>query len=228
MANTTHANLAEEAAAFIAESESANESLGGSGEEIRRQSDRLVYWANQKGAILQDDYTAGLERLEYDSSEHVVFYREADNRAVKRTFPGFFGYAHGLNGKLRPATPLFYLQRWLLMNHEFPTDIRLEGVGIGSPRFTGVREKEPYMVISQHWIEAIDENNPYPSEEQIAERMSFLGFRQSEDSYKRWFRDSDRILISDAKENNFIFSHDGPIPIDLLISTVNLSEEFVL
>lgn len=220
MANTTHASLAAEAAAYLAKSASADEGFSGSEKEIGRQADRLLEWARERGVFLTDSHTAGLDKEEYETTEHEVFYRESDNRAVKCTYPGSFGNAQGLSGKSRRATPLFYLRRLELMNQEFPTGIRLEGVMLGTPRYGG-EEKKPSIVTSQHWIDAADEKSPYPSDEEVESLMIYLEFIRVEDSCYRWFRKSDGVIICDAKPANFIKSHDGVFPIDLIISKLD-------
>jgi hypothetical protein len=92
------------------------ESLSGSPQEIRRQSDCLVEWAQEQDVVLPSTHTDGLEKREASTSEHEVFLRVSDNRVIKCTFPGTFGYAHGPNNKQRRATPLYYLRRLELMN----------------------------------------------------------------------------------------------------------------
>jgi hypothetical protein len=168
---------------------------------------------------LPDDFTTTLEKREYETTEHEVYFRDSDKRVVKCTYGGSFGIAHGSNGKPRRATPLFYLHRLELMNQEFPTDLRLEGITLRKSRSGDENEKRPSIVTSQSWIDAVDENI-HPSDQQIAELMICLEFMRSEDSCYRWFRKSDGIMVSDAKPDNFINSYAGVVPIDLIISKV--------
>jgi hypothetical protein len=217
MAITTHEGLAAEATAYLGKSASANEGLSGSQKEIRRQADYLVEWALSRGVLLTVAYIADLKRHPGETSEHVVFYRETDNRAVKSTYPGSFGFAIGPNGKTRSATPLYYLRRLELMNREFDADLRLEGIVLGRPRF-GIEDGDrPSIVVSQGWIEAIDANSPHPSEQEISDYMAKLGFARLEYSTTKWRRESDGIMVFDTKVDNFINSPAGPVPIDLLV-----------
>jgi hypothetical protein len=73
-------------------------------------------------------------------------------------------------------------------------------------------------VISQRWIDALDEKSPHPSDKEIADFMVSLGFSRLEDSCYRWRRKSDGLIVFDTKPENFINSPAGVIPIDLLIS----------
>lgn len=218
MATTTHGDLAAEAAAHVSKSFNAVEGFSGGPKEIRQQAACLAQWARERGVLLSPDYTAGLRKHEGTTAEHEVFYRELDNRAVKCTFPGTFGYANGPKGRQRAATPLFYLRRLQLMNRVFGADLRLEGVAMGRPRFCSEEAELPYVIISQRWVEAADANFPHPSDGEIAEFMEALGFQRLEDSCWRWRRDSDGIIVFDTKIDNFISSSIGIIPIDLLVS----------
>lgn len=220
MPNTTHESLAAEAAAYLAKSASAMEGFSGSEKEIRRQADCLLKWARERGVFLTDAHTSGLEKREFETTEHEVYYRDFDKRVVKFTYAGSFGIAHGPNGKPRRATPLFYLRRMELMNQEFPTDWRLEGISLRTPRYGG-KEPRPSIVTSQSWVDAVDENSAHPSDQQIANMMTPLGFNQLGDSSYNWFRKSDGMMVFDAKPDNFIISHEGVVPIDLVISKDN-------
>ena len=219
MATTTHGSLAADAATHLAKSASTVESLSGSQKEIRRQADRLVEWARERSVLLTDTYTADLEKRGYETSEHEVFLRTSDNRVVKCTYPGSFGYANdGPDGKQRAATPLFYLHRLELMNQVFGDDLRLEGVAFGKPRSGSEEDKRPYIVISQSLVEAVDEKSPCPSEQDVENFMVSLGFSRFENSHYRWHRESDGVIVSDTKPENFVNSHKGIVPIDLIIS----------
>src|SRR5438876_563166 len=92
VAGPAHEDLATDAAAFLARSGHTVESFGGSPEEIDRQAACLVEWAKQRKAFLTDAYTTELKKHTTGvTAEHEVFYRESDDRAVKRTYPGTFG-----------------------------------------------------------------------------------------------------------------------------------------
>ena len=141
---------------------------------------------------------------------------------MKRTYPGRFGSAHGPKGRMRPATPLFYLHRLDLTRELFDVDMRLEGVGVYQQSSNA--EKKPYMVISQEWVDAANESQPSPSEAEIAEFMTSLGFTLLEDSVFRWRRTrlgESAVLVSDSKPDNFIKTRTGVVPIDLIVGYEN-------
>src|SRR5215472_2402824 len=147
LASSAHGNLTSDAIAFLGRSANPTESLSSSPREIRRQADELVDWATEKGLVLSDNHFVGLQKQELPTTEHEVFYRAADHRAVKRTYPGAYGFAHGPKGKRRRATPLYYLERLELMNRVFGSDFRVEGIGLGKPQSSTDEEKRPYIVI---------------------------------------------------------------------------------
>lgn len=216
MAETTHGSLAHSAAAHLEKSADPVQSLSGSPREIRRQGEVLVEWAHGTGAVLPHDYFDGLVKQTMQSSEHDVFYRETDLRVLKRTHPGSYGFAVASNGKHRSATPLLYFERISLMNAAFAADMRFEGVFLdGSSSYPDGRPK-PSIVISQKWVEAKDELNPHPSEEEIKAFMESLGYSPLPDCLTKWKRG--KVIVSDAREHNFIKSSTGLIPIDLLIN----------
>jgi hypothetical protein len=221
MPDRTHEDLAAEAAAYLRESAGAVEGLDGIQPEIRKQGNFLIEWATQRGVLLNDSFLAGLEKYDRDTREHNVYFGSPGERVIKCTKPGRFGLAHGSNGKYGnhcAATPLFYLERIKLMNQEFPSNVRLEGMSLGKSEFAAEKDLQPYMVVSQNFIEAADDNHQHPSEREIEHFMLGLGFRLLEDSYYNWIREPDGIVVTDAKMLNFIISHAGIVPIDVIIS----------
>lgn len=185
-------------------------SLSGSQKEIQRQGECLVEWATKRGFILPDTFIEGLEKYEATTTEHEVYWRRFDNRAIKCTYPGQYGFANGPKGKKRAATPLFYLQRLDLMKEVFGSDIRLEGVGI--------RDRRPYVITSQEIVQG-----PHPAEEEISDFMKSMNFTSSRDSPLHWRRQEPEdskfasIVVSDTKIENFIKSPAGVVPIDVII-----------
>ena len=103
------------------------------------------------------------------------------------------------------------------MNQEFPTDLRLEGVGLGKLDTGDDEGLSPYIVTSQRYIEIVDEKLPHPSEQEIETFMVGLGFKLLDDSCYNWIRESDGIIVTDTRVLNFINSHEGIVPIDLII-----------
>ena len=218
MARKAHGDLAADAAAYLTRSADPVKGFGGDTQEIDRQAACLVEWARAKKVVLTDAYTSGLERHLGVSAEHEVFFREADNRVVKRTYSGTFGITDDPKGKQRHATPMFYLRRLALMNQVLGSDLRLEGIYLGKSLLLGQQGEQPSMVISQPWIRAATPLQPHPIETEIREFMEALGFTQLKNAYYGWYRESDRISIVDARPDNFILSAVGVVPIDVVIS----------
>lgn len=226
MANKTYESLAAEATAFLENSAGAVGGFNGIQSEIRRQADYLLKWAKERGVFLPESFTAGLEKYDRNTTEHVVYFGEPGGRVIKRTKctkPAKFGWGHGSNGKYGnhcPATPWFYLKRLELMNQEFPTDLRLEGVGLGKSDFGSDGELSAYIVTSQLYIEIADKKSPHPSEPEIERFMLELGFRMLDDSCYNWLRQHDGVVVTDTRMLNFLISQDGIVPIDLIISKI--------
>ena len=224
MANKANESLAAKAAAYLRESTGALGCVNGIQQDIQREADLLVAWARERGILLNGSHTDGLTRIERDTTEHVVYLRRSDLRVIKCTKPGRFGYAHGPKGKrarFSEATPLFYLQRLELMNQEFPTDLRLEGIALDKPNFGDKETLRPYIVTSQRFIEPADQKYPHPSQHEIDALMAKLGFKPLPSSCYNWFRESDGIIVLDTKQLNFINSPEGIVPIDLIIGKLD-------
>ncbi len=218
MASTTNASLAEDAAAYLGRSSDALQGFGSNPTEIDRQSICLIEWASKNNAVLSDSYTSGLERQAGTTAEHEVFYRASDNRAIKRTHAGTFGVADGKKGEQGPATPMFYLRRLQLMNREFDSDLRFEGIILKKSLILFATGEHPCMVISQPWHRPANKNFPHPSGVEIKEFMESLGFAEVNGSYYGWFKAEGKIKVVDARPDNFIKTENGVIPIDLVIS----------
>jgi len=218
MARKAHGNLAADASAHLARSANPVNGFSGNTQEINRQADCLIEWARAKNVILSDDYTSGMERHSGFTAEHEVFYREADNRVVKRTYYGTFGITDAPKGQQHHATPMFYLRRLELMNQVLGADLRLEGICFGESFLLGQQGKKPSIVISQPWIRAIDPQRPHPTIAEIEQFMESLDFTQLKGAFYGWYREADKITIVDAKPDNFIMSSDGVVPIDIVIS----------
>jgi hypothetical protein len=223
MAKKTHGDLAADAAAYLAGSADPTSCFGGDTKEIDRQAVCLIKWARSKNAILGDDYTSSLERHSGVSAEHEVFFRESDDRVVKRTYPGTFGISDDPKGKQHHATPMFYLRRLELMNQIFGADLRVEGVSFGTSLLISAKGEQPSLVVSQPWIRAANPKQPHPTPTEIREFMESLGFTELMDAYYGWHRKSDNLTVLDARPDNFVLSAVGVIPIDLVISQPNSS-----
>lgn len=176
----------------------------------------LEKWANREGALIPESNISTLELVSNSTSEHEVFYRAADSRAVKRTWAGVYGQIPiAGNGNLdrRNATPSEYLRRMALQMAVFDSDLRLEGVTISSKQSLILFQPagEPSIVISQLWYVRAG----LATNEAIYDFLVEEGFRAVPSSHFGWFRPSDGVVIVDAKPDNFILTSAGLIPIDL-------------
>jgi hypothetical protein len=176
----------------------------------------LASWAGETGTLIPCEEVDRLPLVSNHTSEHEVFYRQHDDRAIKRTWPGVYGQIPvPLNGSLdrRNATPSEYLSRMALHIEVFASDIRLEGVTMSDKpsMIIGQPAGQPSIVISQLWYE----KSGTATNEIIHDFLAGEGFRPVPASYFGWFRPEDRIVIVDAKPDNFIQTPKGLIPIDL-------------
>ncbi len=124
--------------------------------------------------------------------EHEVWHDKPGRRYWKATFPGQAGY-----GPFGFYTPAGYLRRMRLTNHVFGDDILFEGI---LSRRAGLS-----IVTSQPYIQP-HPGRFIPTEEEVAECLSAIGFARSEDSGD-WER-ADGVVLGDAHDRNFIRSPD--------------------
>jgi RNA polymerase sigma factor (sigma-70 family) len=180
------------------------------------QAQSLVGWAQSRSSLIDPQQIDSLPLISNSTSEHEVHYRESDNRAVKRTWPGVYGQIPvPKNGKLdrANATPAEYLMRQGLQISVFKSDIRFEGVSFSDKPSMVLFEPpgQPSFVVSQEWFE----KNEAPTLDEISDRLRGDGFLPVPNSYFGWFRPSDRVVIVDAKTDNFVKINVGVIPLDL-------------
>ena len=197
----------------------------GEGTPPGSQGANVAQWARERGALIPDSAVDELPLVSNSTSEHEVHYRPADDRAVKRTWAGFYGQIPTPeNCRLgrKNATPAEYLQRMALQNAVFGGDLQLEGVTVSDKpsMIIGQPPGEASMVISQPW---------YPKEgiatnEAIRELLEGEGFREAPQSYFGWYREADGVVIVDAKPDNFILTSAGVVPIDLQMSVFSPEE----
>jgi hypothetical protein len=198
----------------------AGASPGGSLAEDQVQ--RLIRWAEEHDLLISESDFEALPLVCDETGEHEVRYRESDRRLIKKTWPGTFGMVpEWSRAGWRPAaaTPLDYLDRFRIHNRLFQDDVNLEGIIISAKpvALVGVVPGGVSIVISQRWLVAADADNPLPSIEEVADFMTKLGFESLPDSFFGWFRESDGILVLDAKPDNFIKTPDGILPFDLVL-----------
>ncbi len=214
-----------DAADFLRRSESPDGRGAPDPQRSRVEQQRIEEWARAKGCLIEERAFDALGLLSNSTSEHEVWFRECDSRAVKRTWPGFFGQVPvWKNGRLDrgPATPAQYLERQLLQNETFEGAIVLEGICVSSKPSMVIGEPsgQPSFVISQPFIKALNREAATPNEAQIAEFLATHGFEQVLGSYFGWQRVEDGVVILDARRDNFILSAEGVIPIDLQMAVI--------
>jgi hypothetical protein len=125
MAETPDASRAATAAAYVCRGSGHGTGQHAGTAEIDRQAQRLSEWAKISGAVVFPDYFTGLERISTTTAEHEVFFRPADDRYIKRTYPGTFGVTPETKGRQKAASPAFYLQRII---HKGPFDRPMCGI----------------------------------------------------------------------------------------------------
>lgn len=191
------------------------------GVEIRN----LEKWANSEGTLIAEEKVDCLNLISNSTSEHEVFYRSEDSRAVKRTWPGVYGQIPcSAGGKLDRcnATPSEYFSRMALHIAVFGSDLQLEGVCISEKpsMIIGQPAGQPSIIISQSWYERAG----VATNEIIHDFLVGEGFRSVPSSYFGWYRFEDGVVIVDAKPDNFIMTDAGLIPIDLQMSQFDSEE----
>ena len=191
----------------------------GASSSIKRQQATLIGWARQTGRIIHDQEVSALPVVSDSTSEHRVRFRASDERAVKTTWPGFYGQVPvGDDGRLQrePATPAQYLVRMMIQNEVFRGSsemIELAGIHIpDGPSFViGEPPGQPGFVITQRWYPAAEADR-LPSPRQVETFLRAFGFLPVGGSYFGWVRSEDGIVIVDARTDNFILTSQGSDP----------------
>lgn len=88
----------------------------------------------------------------------------------------------------------------------------------------GQRSDGLSLVISQPWLNAADEMRPYPTEEQLAPYLKERGFEPLFASFYGWINGDQKLVVLDAKPDNFILTSEGILPIDLLITEITQTD----
>ena len=212
----------EAAAAAVVASSGAGGSLGTLA-ATARQERQLREWAEKTGRLISEEAWRQHRLICASTAEHEVRHRAADNRAIKRTHLGTFGFIPRQEGglwKQSPATPAEYLLRWILQNRLFDDDIRLEGfiVSTGPSLIIGRPAGGISLVISQSWLEALDPQSPHPTVAEIAALMGDLGFKPIPNAFYGWQSADENFVVLDAKPDNFIVAATDILPIDLQLA----------
>lgn len=183
----------------------------------------LRWWLEKEGCLISRDQWESWHFVTNHTLEHEVRFREEDRRAVKRTWPGSFGFVPEWNGSTwvpRAATAAEYLHRLHLQNTVFGDDIRLEGgmTATGGPVIIGQPPGEFSLVISQPWLEALDNADQFPTEAEIDVFMRGIGFEPIPGSLYGWRSVDATLVVLDAKPDNLIKTPAGILPFDVLLT----------
>lgn len=210
--------LGEEAARALEQNSRSNQGSSGLEEQAF-----LRAWAQKEGCLIPQQTWESWILVSNQTLEHEVRLRPEDRRAVKKTWPGTFGFVPSWNGSVwvpKAATAAEYLHRMHLQNTIFRDEIQLEGGMIysGPSMMIGQPPDGFSFVISQPWLEAADNKRQYPSEQEIHDLLCHIGFKPLLKSLYGWQSDDESFVILDAKPDNFIATAEGILPIDLLLT----------
>lgn len=221
-------SLADQSRAFTDAAQAIDCGAGGGASEgapFGGEIGNVAEWAARHSRLIEDETLDVLEVVSCSTSEHKVFFRGLDRRAVKCTWPGVYGQIPVPNqGKLdrRNARPSEYLQRMSLQIEVFGSDLLLEGVNISDKPSMVLFQPagQPSFVISQPWYD----KRGVASNERIQSFLTEEGFKEVPGSYFGWFRAEDGVVIVDAKPDNFIQTEAGLVPIDLQMAVFSEQE----
>lgn len=153
-----------------------------------------------------------LVRLD-EGSEHIVYLQPGGKAVVKLTKPGLYGDAYYLvDGRVhqRCCTPGDYLIRLAMLDLTFAF----------APNPVGVT-KAGQIVTLQRFVEGVP-----PSQEEAEEFLSRVGFEPVKQSCWLWKKadpnNEVEYWIGDAREDNFVKTARGIVPIDLRMWGVRL------
>jgi len=184
-------------------------------------------WARVAGKIIDSTYFDSLTVVSNATSEHEVFYREVDSRAVKRTWPGAYGFIPSPDQDKRTlgrknASPAEYLHRMMFQILLFESDVKLEGVMISDKPSVvlGAPPRQATFVISQKFFKRASKITI----EDITKMLEECGFQHVPKAFFGWVRKEDRIVLIDARPDNFVNTEIGLIPIDLQITQFTVEE----
>ncbi len=114
------------AARFIRGDEGADRHGAQGPERREREQTRIAEWALAEGRVIHDRDLESLPLISNSTSEHEVRGRPADQRVVKKTWPGCYGQIpiwRGGRVEREPAMPSEYLNRQALQNEVFSSDL---------------------------------------------------------------------------------------------------------
>jgi len=167
-------------------------------------------YVKQRGHILASPPAALNRPPDDEGNEHQVWFLSDSNSFLKATWPGFYGLLviHRPHEELK-ASPIDYLERWLLHNELFGDDVRFIGALEDEGKFR--------MLIRQPAIAGVPATG-----EQIERFFTGNGWlRFVVDGETAFFDPKRQVVISDTHRGNLILMDDGLLaPIDLRVQPV--------
>jgi hypothetical protein len=146
-----------------------------------------------------------------EGNEHQVWYQCGSKFVLKATWPDFFGMrvVHR-PGEESKASPIAYLERWLLHNELFGDDVRFLGALATA---SGLR-----LLIQQPAIAGTP-----ATDEEIQRFFTSSGWQRFIiEGHVAYFDPARRVVISDTHRGNLILMDDGLLaPIDLRVQAVS-------
>ncbi|MES2921906.1 MAG: hypothetical protein V4819_10175 [Verrucomicrobiota bacterium] len=168
-------------------------------------------YAREKGLILPQ-FPHELSRAPDDEgNEHQVWFIADSASFLKATWPDFFGLLviHRQNEEPK-ASPIGYLERWLLHNELFGDDVRFLGV-IEQDGQLRLLIRQPAIAGEPATLEQIDT---------FFTRNGWLRFTVSGEI--AFFDPERNVVISDTHRGNLILMDDGLLaPIDLRVQALS-------
>ncbi len=156
--------------------------------------------AQETGRLIREPDWQSHKLVSSQTAEHQSRFRASDFRAVKKTWPGTYGFnpcnVSG-NWKSAPATPSEYLTRMVLQNELFADAIELEGCmsSSGPSLIIGAPPGGLSLVISQPWLEAADNAHQFPSQDEIKALIGAMDFRPIFASLCGWEGETNPLII---------------------------------
>jgi hypothetical protein len=164
-------------------------------------------YAEEVGLILPTPPPELNRAPDEEGNEHQVWHQTTSDTVIKATWPDFFGLLVIHRPDEEPkASPIAYLERWLLHNELFGDDVQFLGA-LATPQ--GLR-----LLIRQTAIQGTP-----ASEEEIARFFIQSGWRKFIIDGNTAYFDPDRqIAVSDTHRGNIVLMPDGNLaPIDLRV-----------
>jgi hypothetical protein len=168
-------------------------------------------YAEESGLFLQASPAELIRTPDEEGNEHQVWFDEASQSYIKATWPDFFGLLviHRPHEE-RKASPIAYLERWLLHNELFGDQVTFLGALQSE---TGLR-----LLIRQPAIAGTP-----ATEAQIHQFFTDSGWKRFVIEGNTAFFDPERnMVISDTHRGNLILMDDGLLaPIDLRVQRLS-------